>query len=90
MSIEDTLAQRAQTHGDYADQARAAQFMKQLLRACPRWRHLSLPQMESLELIAMKLSRIVHGNPDEPDHWKDIAGYAQLIVKELSKDEPRN
>jgi len=86
MSVADTLNERAKTHGNYADQARAAQFIKQLLRACPRWKDLSLPQMESLELIAMKLSRIVHGNPDEPDHWRDVAGYAELIVKELDKN----
>jgi len=86
MSVAATLDERAKTHGNYADQARAAQFIKQLLRACPRWKDLSLPQMESLELIAMKLSRIVHGNPDEPDHWRDVAGYAELIVKELDKN----
>ncbi len=87
MSIESTLDERGRTHGDYADQARAAQFMKQLLRACPRWHGLSLPQKESVELICMKLSRVVHGNPDEPDHWRDIAGYAQLIVRELENEK---
>ncbi len=86
-SLNDILAQRAATHGNYAEQAWVAQFIKQLLRASPRWRDLSLPQMESVEMIAMKLSRIVHGNPDEPDHWQDIAGYAQLIVRELEDEQ---
>jgi hypothetical protein len=27
----------------------------------------------------MKMSRILCGNPNEPDHWRDIAGYATLI-----------
>jgi hypothetical protein len=87
MSIEATLDERGRTHGDYGAQARVAQFLKQILRASPRWPDLSLPQKESAELICMKLSRIVHGNPDEPDHWQDIAGYAQLIVRELENEK---
>jgi hypothetical protein len=29
-------------------------------------------------MIALKLSRILSGKPDEQDHWDDIAGYARL------------
>lgn len=85
MSVADTLNERSRTHGSYAEHATTAQFIKQMLRAAPRWRELTLPQQESMELICMKLSRIVHGNPHEPDHWRDISGYAELIVRELDK-----
>ena len=34
-------------------------------------------------MIAHKLGRICAGDPDFPDHYKDIAGYATLVAKEL-------
>jgi len=37
-------------------------------------------QRETLEMIATKIGRILSGNPHEVDHWKDGAGYFQLIV----------
>jgi hypothetical protein len=29
------------------------------------------------------MGRIVNGNPDKVDHWKDIAGYAMLVADRL-------
>jgi hypothetical protein len=34
-------------------------------------------------MILMKLARVIAGNPNEPDHWRDIAGYAELVVRSL-------
>ena len=36
-------------------------------------------------MIAMKMARIVCGNPYHKDSWDDIAGYATLISKELER-----
>jgi hypothetical protein len=36
---------------------------------------------ESLEMIALKLSRILSGQADYRDHWDDIAGYVRLASK---------
>ena len=33
-------------------------------------------QIVALDEIAIKLARIVCGDPSYPDHWDDIAGYA--------------
>jgi hypothetical protein len=38
---------------------------------------------ETLSMIAHKIGRIIAGNPEEPDHWRDIAGYAQLVANRL-------
>lgn len=80
--IQSTLNERGKTHGNFFVQGAMAQDLKGIVRA-----HLLLAgdrtlkpcQMEALDMIFGKISRIVHGNPDEPDHWKDIAGYATLI-----------
>ena len=49
----------------------------------PEWKKLTTYQRESLIVIAQKIARILNGNPNEPDHWHDIAGYATLVEKEL-------
>jgi hypothetical protein len=81
------LDEREKTHGDWKHQSVCSQGLKKLLRECGFNFNTSMSssQRESLEMICVKLSRIVNGNPNEIDHWKDIAGYAQLVVRELEK-----
>jgi hypothetical protein len=82
-NINDTLNERAHTHGDYREQAAFAQQFKRMMRAGRNWERLELTQAQSLEAFADKISRVLCGNANEPDHWRDVAGYAQLIVREL-------
>ena len=44
--------------------------------------YLSATQLESMDLILTKIARILSGDPNEPDHWRDIEGYARLANKE--------
>lgn len=76
MSILD---EREKTHGNYSNVAMISQNFKNLLRCGQS--PLTHVQRESLELICMKIARIVCGDPNEMDHWRDIAGYAELIYK---------
>ena len=78
------LADRGRTHGDFALQARIAQAIEAIM-AMPEsnWGSLSAPQREALGLIATKIGRILAGDPDHADHWRDIAGYAQLVADTL-------
>lgn len=84
-SVDDTLTARHATHGDFHAQAECAGILKELLRTQDRWRSLTFSQKESLDAICFKISRILNGNPNHPDHWHDIAGYARLVEKELTK-----
>jgi hypothetical protein len=45
--------------------------------------HLYPDQLQALDMIATKISRIVHGNPNHTDSWIDIAGYATLVADRL-------
>jgi hypothetical protein len=45
--------------------------------------HLYPDQLQALDMIATKISRIVHGNPNHLDSWTDIAGYATLVADRL-------
>lgn len=82
-TIDSTLDSRQGTHGDFALTARIAQDLKHLIRANANSLLVS-DQYESLDLIATKIARILSGNPNEPDHWRDIAGYARLVEKRLT------
>ncbi|MGU3659227.1 DUF6378 domain-containing protein [Methylobacterium fujisawaense] len=78
MDIKDILAQRQGTHGEFADNADIMQTLKDAVRARPGWDKLDATKREALDMILNKVGRIVTGNPEEPDHWHDIAGYATL------------
>lgn len=80
VGVQATLNERGKTHGDFKAQAETAQQLKSLVMG-PYANGVALTtyQTEALETICMKISRILHGNPNEPDHWRDIAGYATLV-----------
>jgi len=40
-------------------------------------------QLEAMEMILHKISRISNGDPNYADSWRDIAGYATLVADRL-------
>ena len=78
--MTDLLNDRQKTHGDYYNVASTAQALKDEMRRGKNWKILDDMQRETLEMVATKIGRILSGNPHEVDHWKDGAGYFQLIV----------
>lgn len=87
MTIHDTLNQRKSVHGDYISNAMISQHLKSYWRSLPGWGNLSDIQRESLDMFAAKICRIFSGDPNYPDHWHDIAGYATLAERELQPPE---
>jgi hypothetical protein len=77
-----TLNERNPTHGNFTDNAALSQALKESIALHTR-AILSAVQQEAIDMIVLKLSRIATGNPNEPDHWRDIAGYADLARAEL-------
>jgi hypothetical protein len=87
--LDNLLAEREKTHGDFRDHAYLSQLLKYNMResnmsVVDGWAKLSACQKESLDMIAHKIARIISGNPHFKDHWDDIAGYATLISKQLN------
>lgn len=72
------LSNREKTHGSYPSTAKVSQSLKDAMRASPNWIRLTDVQAESLEMIAVKLARILCGDPEYLDHWVDVVGYAKL------------
>jgi len=82
-NLTRTLIERGKTHGDFRTNGSIMQRLKTDMRAEPGWDNLTEEQKEALEMIQHKIGRILSGNPNEPDHWKDIAGYATLVQQIL-------
>lgn len=77
------LEERQKTHGDFRSNAAISQRLKRIVyentgkvneRLCDVHR-------EALDMICLKLSRILSGQAMYKDHWDDIAGYAKLAAE---------
>lgn len=86
-SIQDILKQRAASHGDYRFVAQMSQNLKHTLKSSSFYNDLDFYMAEALDMISMKQARILAGNARVRDHWKDIAGYAMLVVAELERTD---
>ena len=73
------LVERQTTHGNFEDNAIVSQAIKDLLRSSPGWLKLSAIERESMDMIALKFSRILSGKSMEKQHWEDVVGYARLV-----------
>ena len=79
------LAERETTHGNFQATALIAQRLKDVGHNTPNWQGvLTDVQRESLEGIFVKIARILSGDPNHPDHWRDIEGGAHLVTEQLA------
>ena len=83
MTIDPPIEARHETHGDYTNTAQVSQHLKTTIRNARNWARLSNDKRESLDMIMTKVARIMSGEPNEPDHWLDIEGYAKLARERL-------
>ena len=82
-TAEELTRERQSTHGSFETNTLISQGLKNIIHGAPGYNQLSYVQREALDMIALKISRILSGNPNEPDHWQDIAGYAHLGGKDV-------
>lgn len=85
--VESILAERGKRYGEFTGHAEITQGMKAAMRQSTNWDRLRPSHVEALEMICHKIGRIINGDPDYPDSWDDIAGYATLVSKELRGGE---
>lgn len=84
-TVDVILNNRAKQYGKFRDGAQLMQEIKRTLsaHANKHGRTFTDSQWEALEMIVHKIARIVNGDPQHVDSWRDIAGYAQLVADEL-------
>lgn len=83
----DLLQERQKTHGSFARSAEISQRIKDTFRSSGQ-HGLSDVHIEALDMIALKLSRILSGQAHFKDHWDDIAGYAHLASEACDNAPP--
>jgi hypothetical protein len=88
LDVNSTLTTRQSTHGDFRDNGRIMQALKNEMRKTSGWDRLLPWQAEALDMIQHKVGRILNGNPDTADHWHDIAGYATLCENIINTGQP--
>lgn len=81
--IECLLETREVTHGNYGNVAQISQAIKSVMRKGSGWEALTIECKESLELIAVKIARIVNNGCGKKDSMLDISGYAELAVRSM-------
>jgi hypothetical protein len=88
--INDILAERGKRYGIFSKHASLTQNLKKVMQDFEdgdAWARLNGDQQEALQMIQHKIGRILNGNPNYPDSWIDIAGYATLVANRLEGKE---
>lgn len=83
--IDKTLKERGDRYGSYLAQSTTTQNIKSAMMDSPNWEALTPDKKESLEMIALKVARILNGDPEYHDNWHDIIGYTKLVADTLNK-----
>lgn len=87
--IEEIVKARGSVYGPFLGNAIVAQAIKEAMRKYSDpdgnnpWEDLPDDVKEGLELIALKMSRIVTGDPEYLDNWDDIGGYARIVADRI-------
>lgn len=83
--IDAILDARANQYGNFLASANVAIRLKGTMHNAIAQQdlHMAPDQLLALDMIAVKISRILTGNPSHLDSWVDIAGYATLVADRL-------
>lgn len=85
--VDNTVTQRGERYGLFADGAVIMQDLKAVMRATPGWERLTPSQREALEMIQHKIGRVLNGDPMYVENFTDIAGYAILVKDEMLRTD---
>lgn len=86
--IDTILSERGLRYGNFLRQSQITADLKGILRAYCNWENdLAPDQREALEFFCVKCARIINGDPNFADNWRDIEGYARLVANRL--EEPK-
>ena len=79
MKLKKILKERGKTYGSFETFADTSQELKNnfYLNLCS---DIEPHHAEAIDMILHKIARIANGNPNFIENWRDIAGYAQLVV----------
>ena len=85
--ISDTLDERGKRYGNYLEQTEISNDLRTRMMNTPGWEAMEVDMEDALTMIAVKISRILNGDPFYSDNWHDISGYATLVAERLDGNE---
>jgi hypothetical protein len=85
--IQTTLAERGSRYGEFPEHARITQNIKRAMADSPNWGELPDDMREALEMVAHKVGRILNGDFNYDDSWRDAVGYTQLVLNRLEREQ---
>jgi len=87
MDTNEVLEERGKRYGNYLKQTTISRRLKNVISDYSPVEPLVSDQQDALDMICVKISRILNGEPDYADNWRDIAGYASLVADRLDGKE---
>ena len=87
MGINDTLEERGKRYGNYLRQTEISNDLRTRMMNTPGGEAMEVDMEDALTMIAVKISRILNGDPFYSDNWVDISGYATLVADRLNGNE---
>lgn len=88
--VKEILTERGTKYGNYLNQTMITARIQDAYKehdSGTKFYSMKTDQQDALEMIAVKISRILNGDPDYSDNWHDIAGYATLVADRLDGNE---
>lgn len=85
--MKDVLKARGNKHGDFIEMSNQIKRFDGATRGM-NYEKLPAYQQHAIDLIIVKMGRILVGDNNYDDHWRDIAGYALKVLDCLPKDPP--
>lgn len=83
MSVDKILDERGSRYGNYMQVATVTEALWCNLAAALAGKEVAPDQADALRMICTKLARIVNGDPNYADSWRDVSGYATLVADRL-------
>jgi len=85
--VRKILDEREKQYGNFSLHAELSQKLFETLELhdLESFSEFEPYKKEALMMICTKLARIINGDSNHIDSWKDIGGYAQLVVDALEK-----
>ena len=88
MERDPLLVERGKTHGSFVHNAAISQELKKIFWGSKDLGAMSPVHHEALDMIALKLSRILSGQANFKDHWRDLSGYSLLAMEACDENPP--
>lgn len=54
-----------------------------------KWKNLRPDAKEAIEMIFHKIGRILNGDPDYDDSWRDCGGYSKLVEQRITEESEK-